>query len=58
MAKMYANAGANDRALQYLRMALEEGWKERKKVGEEPEFAALRELPAFKELLALEPKVL
>jgi tetratricopeptide (TPR) repeat protein len=58
MAKMYANAGANDRALQYLRMALEEGLKERKKVGEEPEFAALRELPAFKELLALEPKVL
>jgi tetratricopeptide (TPR) repeat protein len=58
MAKMYANSGATDRALQYLRMAFEEGFKDRNKLREEPEFATMRELPAFKELLTLEPKVL
>ena len=58
MAKLYAKAGANDRALQYLRMALEEGLKERSKLTEDPEFAAIRELAAFKELLTLEPRVL
>jgi tetratricopeptide (TPR) repeat protein len=58
LAKLYAQAGANDRALQYIRKALEEGFKEKKKFLEEPEFAALRELPEFKELMALEPRVL
>jgi len=58
MAKLYAKAGANDRALQYLRMALEEGLKERNKLSEDPEFAAIRELPEFKELLKREPRVL
>jgi hypothetical protein len=37
---------------------LEEGYKEKKKIVEDPAFAALRELPEFKELLALEPRVL
>jgi tetratricopeptide (TPR) repeat protein len=58
LAKTYALAGANDRALQYIRKALEEGFKDRKKFLEEPEFAALRELPEFKEIMALEPRVL
>lgn len=58
VAKMYAKDGRNELALQYLRKALEEGFKERKKLTEDPEFAALRELPEFKELLALEPRVL
>jgi len=58
MATLYAASGRNDLALQYLRKALEEGFKERKKLTEEPAFAALRELPEFKELLALEPRVL
>jgi tetratricopeptide (TPR) repeat protein len=58
LAKSYAKSGAFDRALQYLRKALEEGFKDRSKLREEPEFAAMRELPAFKELLTLEPKVL
>ena len=58
LAKTYAMAGANDRALQYIRKALEEGFKDRKKFLEEPEFAALRELPEFKEIMALEPRVL
>jgi tetratricopeptide (TPR) repeat protein len=58
LAKTYATAGQNERALQYIRKALEEGFTERKKFKEEPEFAALRELPEFAELMALEPRVL
>ncbi|HXA51957.1 MAG TPA: tetratricopeptide repeat protein [Candidatus Acidoferrum sp.] len=58
MATLYANQGRNDLAIQYLRKALEEGFKERKKLTEEPAFAALRELPEFKQLLTLEPRVL
>jgi tetratricopeptide (TPR) repeat protein len=58
MATIYAKDGRNDLALQYLRKALEEGYKERKKLPDDPAFAALRELPEFKELLALEPRVL
>jgi tetratricopeptide (TPR) repeat protein len=58
VAKMYAKGGRNELAMQYLRKALEEGLKERKKLSEDPEFAALRELPEFKELLTLEPRVL
>ena len=58
LAKTYANAGMNERALQYLRMAFEEGFKERQKVMEEPEFAALRELEEFKLLMASQPRVL
>ncbi len=58
LAKTYAKAGINDRALDYIRKALEEGFKDRKKFEEEPEFAGLKELPEFKQLLALEPRVL
>jgi tetratricopeptide (TPR) repeat protein len=58
MAKMYAKQGANDRALLYIRKALEEGFKERDKFQKDPEFAGLKELPEFKELLTLEPRVL
>lgn len=58
LAKTYAQAGRFDRAIQYLRMALEEGFKEKQKLFEEPEFAKLRETAEFKELLASEPRVL
>jgi len=58
VAKMYAKDGRNELALQYLRKALEEGFKEKKKLNEDPEFAELRELPEFKLLLTLEPRVL
>src|ERR1017187_7065509 len=47
-----------ERALQYIRKALEEGFTDRKKLLQDPEFAALRDLPEFKELLKLEPRVL
>lgn len=58
LAKTYAQAGIHDRALLYLRRALEEGFRERQRLVEDPEFAAMQELPEFQELLALEPKVL
>jgi tetratricopeptide (TPR) repeat protein len=58
MAALYAQDGRNDLALQNLRKALEEGYKERKKLPDDPAFAGLRELPEFKQLLALEPRVL
>ena len=58
LAKTYAKAGQNDRALLYIRKALEEGFKERKKFEEEPEFAPLKDLPEFKQILAMEQRVL
>ncbi len=58
LAKMYAKSGAKDRALIYLRKALEEGVKDRKKIPDMPEFASLKTDPAFKELLAENPKPL
>jgi tetratricopeptide (TPR) repeat protein len=58
LAKTYAKAGMNERALAYIRKALEEGLTERKKMMEAPEFTALRKLPEFQELLAMEPRVL
>jgi tetratricopeptide (TPR) repeat protein len=58
LAKTYAKAGMNDRALMYIRKSIEEGFKERKKFSEDPEFAGLKELPEFKQLLAMEPRVL
>jgi tetratricopeptide (TPR) repeat protein len=58
VAKLYAKQGQTDRALQYIRKALEEGFTDRKKLMEDPEFASMRDLPEFKELLKLEPRVL
>jgi tetratricopeptide (TPR) repeat protein len=58
LAKTYAKAGNQERALQYIRMSIEEGFKERDKFAKEPEFASLKELPEFQELLKMEPRVL
>src|ERR1035437_8837996 len=58
VAKLYAQTGRNELAFQYLRKALEEGFKDKKKMEEDPDFQAIRDLPEFKELLALEPRVL
>jgi hypothetical protein len=55
---LYAKSGRTELALQYLRKALEEGLKDRKQLEKDPEFASLRDLQAFKDLLALEPRVL
>jgi hypothetical protein len=58
MARMYAHAGKNELALQYLRKSLEEGFKNKDKLREMPEFAAIRDTDEFKELLTLDPKIL
>jgi tetratricopeptide (TPR) repeat protein len=58
MAKTYAKAGVVERALLYIRKSLEEGFKERDKYKEDPEFAMLQELPEFQQLMALQPRVL
>jgi tetratricopeptide (TPR) repeat protein len=58
LAQTYAKAGMADRALQYIRKALEEGFKEKKKIEDDPAFASMKELPEFKELMASEPRVL
>ncbi len=58
MAAIYAQEGRNELALQYLRKALEEGYKDRKKLPDDPAFAGLRETLEFKQLLTLEPRVL
>jgi tetratricopeptide (TPR) repeat protein len=58
LARLYAGNGKNDLALQYLRKALEEGFKERDKVQQAREFTNLRETQEFKDLMALEPRVL
>ncbi len=58
LAKVYAKAGMVDRVLLYMRKALEEGFKDRDKFREDPEFAALQEHPEFQHLLALDPRVL
>ena len=58
LAKMYAGSGKNELALQYLRKALEEGFKEKDKLQQLKEFANLRETQEFKDLMTLEPRVL
>jgi tetratricopeptide (TPR) repeat protein len=58
LARIYAKSGNHERALLYLRKALEEGFKEREKLMEDSEFATMRELPEFKQLVAAEPRVL
>ncbi|HUO33067.1 MAG TPA: tetratricopeptide repeat protein [Bryobacteraceae bacterium] len=58
LARAYAKEGQKDRAFEYIRKALEEGFNDRKKLMQDPEFAAYRDLPEFKELLKLEPRVL
>ncbi len=58
LAKMYAKRGQNELAMQYIRKALEEGFKDKNKLNEDPEFEPLRDMPEFKELLTAEPRVL
>jgi len=55
VAKMYAKLGIADRSLQYLRKAMEEGYKEINNVFKDAEFAALRKDNRFTELMASRP---
>lgn len=58
LAKTYSKAGMADRALLYIRKALEFGFKDKSKFMEDDDFAPLRELAEFAELMKLEPRVL
>ena len=52
MAKGCVRAGMNDCAIEYLRMALNEGFTSPKKIEADSEFAGLKGVPAFRQLLA------
>lgn len=52
MAKGCVRAGRNERAIAYLRSALNEGYTSPQKVAADNEFAALRGLPEFERLIA------
>lgn len=52
MAKGCVRAGYNDRAVEYLRMAIDEGFTSAKKVATDQEFARLHGVPAFDQLIS------
>jgi tetratricopeptide (TPR) repeat protein len=52
MARGCVRVGMNDCAIEYLRMALNEGFTNPKKIEADSEFASLRGIPAFEQLLA------
>jgi tetratricopeptide (TPR) repeat protein len=55
LAKMYAQSGNFDRALLYLRKAIEDGYREIDNVYKDQEFAGLRKDKRFGELMAAKP---
>jgi tetratricopeptide (TPR) repeat protein len=52
VAKLYAKMGLSDRALEYLRKAMEDGYKDFKNVYKDAEFAQVRKDKRFAELMA------
>ena len=58
LARSYAKAGMKDQALNYIRKSIEEGFKERKKFIDDPEFAGLQKDPEFQKIMESEPRVL
>jgi len=52
MAKSCVRAGMNDRAIEFLRLALNEGFTNPKKIIADHEFAVLHGIPAFEQMLA------
>ena len=58
VAKLYARNGNFERALHYLRKALEEGYPHIDSVYKDEEFAALRKDPRFEELMSSRPHAL
>jgi tetratricopeptide (TPR) repeat protein len=55
LAKLFAREGNADRSLQYLRKAMEDGYKAIDDVYKDNEFAALRKDPRFTELMSARP---
>ena len=58
VAKMYAQAGNFDESLEYLRKAMENGYKYINKVYTDTEFATLRTDKRFEELMAQRPQAI
>ncbi len=58
VAKMYAQAGDVEHSLEYLRKAMENGYKDIKKVYTDSEFATLRTDKRFEELMAERPQAI
>jgi tetratricopeptide (TPR) repeat protein len=58
VAKLYAKMGYSDRSLEYLRKAMEEGYKGFKEVYKDTEFAELRKDKRFAQLVAVKTPVL
>jgi tetratricopeptide (TPR) repeat protein len=54
LAKGCVRAGMNGEAIDYLRMAVNEGFTNSKKIAADSEFATLRGIPAFEQLLGSE----
>jgi tetratricopeptide (TPR) repeat protein len=52
VAKLYAKMGFSEQSLEYLRRAMEAGYKDLKNVYKDVEFAELRKSPRFTELMA------
>jgi tetratricopeptide (TPR) repeat protein len=55
VAKLYAKMGSTERSLEYLRRAMEEGYKNINSVYKDEEFAGLRKDHRFTELMAAKP---
>jgi tetratricopeptide (TPR) repeat protein len=58
VARLYAKMGYSDRSLEYLKKAMEEGYKDFNNVYKDVEFAELRKDKRFAELMAAKPLVL
>ena len=54
MAKRCVRAGEMERAIEYLRMAINEGFTTPKKIAADQEFATLRDVPAYQEMIAFQ----
>lgn len=55
MAKAFASVGDAEDAVHYLRRALEDGFNDRKRIDEDPDFKKISQYPAFVELLRNPP---
>lgn len=58
VAKVYAQAGDVDHSLEYLRKAMEDGYKDIRRVYTDSEFATLRTDKRFEELMAQRPQAI
>jgi len=56
LAKLYAKIGSAERSLEYLKKAMEEGYKKVGDVYKDPEFAVLRKDTRFTDLMAAKPQ--